>query len=394
MCLIELAENGIDDGGAAALCTLLDPGVGCCMALNHLHLRGNMIGDSGALRLLASAGRLPSLRWLDLGGNPVNDKAVWRLRGELLNEHKRLDRLLPCLQRLAWVQASQHRFATGGAGSISAAYLLSSDLFEMVGSMPPPSHTAWNGQSYPRSANVGLASAALNRHAMERRRDPSGGMLTLREFEEVYEAQGYELWQEAGARSTVAKGQRGESGSGGAERQRQLKWDAASVTAAPKKELLGAVQAVASGEAWLRERGLLGKLKPLLKKTSAAHLQASYLQLLVEGGAELEEEPEPELQPEPEPEPVSGEGGVAGAGGTGADDGKPSLTREEVLALAEIGDIGVILSGVAVDGAAPVRGQLRRSQGRRNGKVLTGDGQVVWFAYADVESGSLSVARG
>ena len=74
MCLIELAENGIDDGGAAALCTLLDPGVGCCMALNHLHLRGNMIGDSGALRLLASAGRLPSLRWLahrDRGGGQV-----------------------------------------------------------------------------------------------------------------------------------------------------------------------------------------------------------------------------------------------------------------------------------------------------------------------------------
>ena len=67
------------------------------------------------------------------------------LRGGLLDEHKRLGRLLPCLQRLAWAQASHRRLATG-AGSVSAAYLLSSDLLEMIGSMPTPSHTAWNGQ--------------------------------------------------------------------------------------------------------------------------------------------------------------------------------------------------------------------------------------------------------
>lgn len=48
------------------------------MSLGGLHLRGNMIGDSGALRLLASAVHLPSLQWLDLGANPINDKAVWR----------------------------------------------------------------------------------------------------------------------------------------------------------------------------------------------------------------------------------------------------------------------------------------------------------------------------
>ena len=65
---------------------------------------------------------------------------------------------------------------------------------------------------------------------MERRRDPSGAMLTLREFEHVYETQGYELWQEAGASPTVAKGQRRGSGGGNVE----LKWDAASVGAASK----------------------------------------------------------------------------------------------------------------------------------------------------------------
>ena len=69
-------------------------------------------------------------------------------------------------------------------------------------------------------------------------------MLTLREFEHVYETQGYELWQEAGASPTVAKGQRRGSGGGSVE----LKWDAASVGAASKKELLVAVQAAAPGE--------------------------------------------------------------------------------------------------------------------------------------------------
>ena len=70
-------------------------------------------------------------------------------------------------------------------------------------------------------------------------------------------------------------------------------------------------------------------------------------------------------------------------------------------ALATIGDIGVLLHGEALDQSSGggggdggfVRGQLRRSQGRRNGKVLTEDGEVVWFAFADVESGKISVQR-
>ena len=145
---------------------------------------------------------------------------------------------------------------------------------------------------------------------------------------------------------------------------------------------------------------MLGKIKPLLKnkRTTLAHLQATYLQLLEgDGAGEEHPEAEPEAEPEPEPEPGRGDDGPGGGGGGAgaeADGGRPSLTREEVQALAGIGDIGVVLSGAAVEGGAPVRGQLRRSQGRRNGKVLTEGGQVVWFAFADVEAGTLRVARG
>ena len=62
-------------------------------------------------------------------------------------------------------------------------------------------------------------------------------------------------------------------------------------------------------------------------------------------------------------------------------------------ALAQIGDVGVVLRGTAIAGGGIVKGQLRRSQGRRNGKVLTRAGEIVWFYLADVESGNVLVVR-
>ena len=100
------------------------------------------------------------------------------------------------------------------------------------------------------------------------------------------------------------------------------------------------------------------------------------------------------------PSSQSGEGEEqqpAPADGTGAGSGDSpaaaaALSRDEVHALAEVGGVPVTLRGSAVD--KEVRGTLRRSQGRRNGKVLTDDGELVWFAFADVESGALCVCRG
>lgn len=40
-----------------------------------------------------------------------------------------------------------------------------------------------------------------------------------------------------------------------------------------------------------------------------------------------------------------------------------------------------------------VQGQSRRSQGRRNGKVQTGAGEIVWFSLANVESRDVLVVR-
>ena len=40
-------------------------------------------------------------------------------------------------------------------------------------------------------------AAATNRQARERRRDPSGGLLTKAEFGEVYDQHGDELWRKA-----------------------------------------------------------------------------------------------------------------------------------------------------------------------------------------------------
>jgi hypothetical protein len=82
--VLELGENGIDDQGAQALAQLLKPGDSCCMSLVGLVLRGNVIGDAGAHQLCAAAHSLPSLQWFDLGSNPITDKRVWGLRGDML----------------------------------------------------------------------------------------------------------------------------------------------------------------------------------------------------------------------------------------------------------------------------------------------------------------------
>ena len=121
-------------------------------------------------------------------------------------------------------------------------------------------------------------------------------------------------------------------------------------------------------------------------------MQASYLALqaalssgqwLIEREDEPEEEREPEVQPEPTPLPPADlEQGAS-----------PWLTREQVEALAQIGDVGVVLRGTTIAGGGIVQGQLRRSQGRRNGKVLTAAGEIVWFSFADVESGDVLVVR-
>eukprot|EP01043_Picozoa_sp_COSAG02_P050273 COSAG02_NODE_5149_length_4589_cov_52.640757_5_plen_232_part_00 len=229
-------------------------------------------------------------------------------------------------------------------------------------------------------------AAAMNRHARERRRDPSGGLLTRSEFAEIYDHHSDGLWREAATKNCAAVCPMG------SHRQDTLRWawSESTVEKAPKKELLVTIQAVATDE-WLREKRLHGRLRPLLKKTSAEYLRASYLALkqAVSSGqrlVELENEPEPklELEPEPESEP------------TRQPDLKhtvsPWLTREQVQELAQIGDVEVALRGTGIPGGA-VRGQLRRSQGRRNGKVLTEAGEIVWFSFADIESGNLLVLR-
>ena len=231
--------------------------------------------------------------------------------------------------------------------------------------------------------------------------DPSGGSLTLDEFCEIYEQNADSLWREAAATTTPGPGLIPPLGVGGQAMRRAsvLRWDAASVGGASKKELLLAVREVAP-KAWLRERKLSGKLRPVLKRTSSAALQAAYLALLRDGGAEPEPEPEPEPETDPErqaagreaeQQPAPADGAGAGAGESPA--AAAALSRDEVQALAEVGGVPVSLSGSAVDNEE-VSGTLRRSQGRRNGKVLTDDGELVWFAFADVESGALCVCRG
>lgn len=174
-----------------------------------------------------------------------------------------------------------------------------------------------------------------------------------------------------------------------------LRWDESTVENASKKELLVAIQEHAPDQ-WLREKQLYGKLRPLLKKTSLASLRSAYVsmkQAVLSDAWFGELEPlstcEPELTKEPEPETFECELRPESA----AEGASVSLTREQVQALAQIGDVGVVLRGAAVAGGCIVQGQLRRSQGRRNGKVLTESGEIVWFAFADIDSGDVSVAR-
>ena len=148
--MLELAENSIGDKGAEALAQLLSEGVGCCMSLTGLGLRGNLIGNTGAHRLLQASQELPSLQWLDLGGNPITDKQVWAIRGAMLDRHRWLASLLPVTQRLAWAQATSQRLGSRGVnGRASPAYqYLSTDLVEMIGIAPLPGKRAWNGKVF------------------------------------------------------------------------------------------------------------------------------------------------------------------------------------------------------------------------------------------------------
>jgi hypothetical protein len=276
---------------------------------------------------------------------------------------------MPVVQRLAWAQGAHHRLGSGARPSPAWRHL-SADLIEMIGVAPLPSFRAWNGKTFQRWGSIGAVAAATNRHAQERRRDPSGGLITRDEFEAVYEDQGDALWRQAGAAA-------GPAGGGGALRlpggpaamaaacargRAELRWDEATVENASKKELLLAVQAAAPNDAWLRAHGLLGKLRPLLKRTSSSHLQQHYLELrqLYESsgsaaaaaaaggggglhGSEPEPEPNQAQQSETKLPPAGvisgsseGEGaaGEAGGGGEGGGGGHgragPSLTREEV----------------------------------------------------------------
>ena len=241
---------------------------------------------------------------------------------------------------------------------------------------------------------VGGIAAATNRHARERRRDPSGGLLTRSEFAEIYDHFSDGLWRQAAADSgaAVPPACRGPATNSTRGQETLLwKWTASTVESAAKKELLVAIQAVATEE-WLRERRLHGRLRSLLKKTSAEHLRASYLALkqTVSSGqrlVELEDESDPDPEPESEPEAKSESQSKL------ADTSSPWLNREQVQALAQIGDVRVALRGTAISGEGTVQGQLRRSQGRRNGKVLTDAGEIVWFSFSDIESGDLLVLR-
>ena len=156
--MLELAENSIDDRGAVALAQLVSEGTGCCMSLTGLGLRGNVIGDRGALQLLQACKELPSLQWLDLGSNPITDKRVWTIRGDLLGRHRRLCALLPVTQRLAWAQASSHRLGRSGSRPSPAYQYLSVDLIEMIGIAPLPGKPAWNGKVFRELASPLIAS--------------------------------------------------------------------------------------------------------------------------------------------------------------------------------------------------------------------------------------------
>jgi hypothetical protein len=244
---------------------------------------------------------------------------------------------------------------------------------------------------------VGGMAAATNRHVRERRRDPSGGLLTRSEFAEIYDDHSDGLWRQATAESGAAFSAAccgaANATNSTTRAQETLRWTESTIESAHKKELLVAIQAVATEE-WLREKRLHGRMRSLLKKTSAEHLRTSYLALkqtvssgqrqhLVELENEFKRDPVPasELEAEPEPEPDP------------AHTSSAWLTREQVQALAQIGDVRVALHGTAIPGGGTVQGQLRRSQGRRNGKVLTHTGEIVWFSFADIESGDLLVLR-
>jgi hypothetical protein len=64
---LSLAGNHVQDGGAVGLAAALGAG----FAPEQLDASDNMIGDEGALALVAAAAKSPSLRWLDLRLNPL-----------------------------------------------------------------------------------------------------------------------------------------------------------------------------------------------------------------------------------------------------------------------------------------------------------------------------------
>jgi hypothetical protein len=150
--LLELAENSIGGEGAVELAQLLSDGTSCCMSLTGLGLRDNVIGNVEALKLLGACLELPSLQWLDLGGNPITDKRVWATRGSMLDKHRWLASLLPVTQRLAWAQATSQRLGRSERTPSPAYQFLSADLIEMVGVAPLPGKRAWNGKIFRESA--------------------------------------------------------------------------------------------------------------------------------------------------------------------------------------------------------------------------------------------------
>jgi hypothetical protein len=395
--LLELAENGLTNVGAAALAPLLDPHAasGCAAALSGLHLRGNMIGDVGAHGLLAAATRGSVLTWLDLSACPISDKSVWRTRGELLERNTARTQRFPARQRLAWAGAVHARLAGGGSGGAAAYRLLSVDLLEMVGELVGANlrlRSEW------ARGPLNAASVALTRDSACHSRGGSGG------------------------RGAGAGGQPTALG--------LLPWaGAAELLAADvtKRQLLLLLQAAAPASFVEQHRQQLkGRPKVLLKKTSLATLQELYLRLLQYEPAPPEaaaDDATAESVGVAEPASINN-AAAAGAelpeyGSSGADGGGGGmalsaaggglLSLEEVLALAH----GDAADGVAVvlhtsrsnsDGGANnaeqeasavvVRGHLRRSQGRRYGKVLDEEtGEVIWFAFSDIPEGKVTVQR-